>query len=395
MAIPPTRAPTWATDGGADVTDPGSSKQATGWIESEAPAADHTNWVWKNQGEAFDFLFETLGGMIALGNIERTGTQPFLPSTGSVEMMSIRYDSVASRWYCSVLEANTNDVTVYDSVDGVTWNAGVDMDLAASFLTTYPAPQSNGTVIGVFTDEDFYLSTDQTVANLPIIASPTGSYLNIDRLRGGTWDATNNLWIAAGDEFTTNGRVETSPAGATWTTRLTDATNLFTSLAHDGAGNSVVSTDDVTGSTTIHTSSDGTTWGTAATPPTEGINELAWCPSLGLFAGSGVSGNIWFSTDGDVWASAAASGNLPDISNVMTTPDFTVMIGVSGELILFPYAANGEEGFEYYNLGEITTGNAPGLSFRTERSTFHGGQGKLVFYDDAEELAVARYKPPA
>jgi len=51
MAKPTVRSPTWATDGGADVTDPGSSKQATGWVEGEAPAADHTNWLHRTRGE--------------------------------------------------------------------------------------------------------------------------------------------------------------------------------------------------------------------------------------------------------------------------------------------------------------------------------------------------------
>jgi len=57
MATPPTvRSPTWADDGGADVTDPGTSKQATGWVEGEAPAADHTNWLLNAQGEWLDYL---------------------------------------------------------------------------------------------------------------------------------------------------------------------------------------------------------------------------------------------------------------------------------------------------------------------------------------------------
>jgi hypothetical protein len=51
MARPTVRLPTWATDGGADVTDPGASKQDDGWIESEAPAADHTNWLLNNIGQ--------------------------------------------------------------------------------------------------------------------------------------------------------------------------------------------------------------------------------------------------------------------------------------------------------------------------------------------------------
>jgi hypothetical protein len=167
---------------------------------------------------------------------------------------------------------------------------------------------------------------------------------------------------------------------------------LFKAIAHNGAGKTIVCTDDTAGDTTIHTSSDGTTWQTAGTPPTEALDNVVWSASLDLFVGLSVTSAVWFSEAGGLWA--AASVALPDITSVITTPDFMVMVGTAGEIILFPSAATDRSSYEYYNLGQMTPNHLPITGFDTG-SVFEGGQGKFVYSDTNDKLAVAQYKPPA
>ena len=47
MPSRPSTLPTWATDVGAVIADPGSTKQATGWVSPEKPSDGNFNW-WMN-----------------------------------------------------------------------------------------------------------------------------------------------------------------------------------------------------------------------------------------------------------------------------------------------------------------------------------------------------------
>lgn len=50
-AKPQERPPEWADDVAADVVDPGTVKQATGFVANENPSAGHVNWVLRTNGE--------------------------------------------------------------------------------------------------------------------------------------------------------------------------------------------------------------------------------------------------------------------------------------------------------------------------------------------------------
>lgn len=52
----PTHDPTWATDTGASITDPGSTKQADGWVADERPPAHYFNWWMNLIGDYVDFF---------------------------------------------------------------------------------------------------------------------------------------------------------------------------------------------------------------------------------------------------------------------------------------------------------------------------------------------------
>lgn len=57
MATKPTHDPaTWATDGNAEIEDPGAPKQAIGFVTNEVPPADYFNWLFNNHGAWLEWL---------------------------------------------------------------------------------------------------------------------------------------------------------------------------------------------------------------------------------------------------------------------------------------------------------------------------------------------------
>jgi hypothetical protein len=64
----PVQIPTWATDGGASITDPGATKQGIGWIV-EIPPHEYFNW-WQNLvGQWIVYLNTELAAVQALQGI--------------------------------------------------------------------------------------------------------------------------------------------------------------------------------------------------------------------------------------------------------------------------------------------------------------------------------------
>lgn len=66
MATKPSESiPTWATDAGADVTDPGSAKRAAGWLLGEAPAHDHVNFLDNVRGAWAAYFEQAIDELVA------------------------------------------------------------------------------------------------------------------------------------------------------------------------------------------------------------------------------------------------------------------------------------------------------------------------------------------
>jgi hypothetical protein len=69
MATKPTvRIPNWASAG--TKTDPGGSKEATGWVVSERPPASWFNWIYNAFGQWLDYFEEVTDvGIMAYGRV--------------------------------------------------------------------------------------------------------------------------------------------------------------------------------------------------------------------------------------------------------------------------------------------------------------------------------------
>jgi len=57
----PTSSVDWATDGGAEVSEPSAPQKATGFVHAEKPPAHWINWILKNLDEWIKWIMELIG----------------------------------------------------------------------------------------------------------------------------------------------------------------------------------------------------------------------------------------------------------------------------------------------------------------------------------------------
>jgi hypothetical protein len=375
MAIPTSRFPTWATDGGADVTDPGSSKQATGWVEGEAPAADHTNWLHNARGEWLDFIWRSTLPTVIGTNLVDKNTSPFGTDVFNITLV---WEPTQDKFYASVVETASTDWIAYESTDGITWSGGTTVDV--SYLGT-PAPAEiaycpDNSKIGAVTDAGFHLSSSNSVSGFS--TTPTGTTGFTSGATGLVWDDTNNLWIACGTLTGTDGYIKTAAAaGVTWTQRDTEASAVPLSIAHDRAGQTVV----VYGGTDlIQYSSNGTTWTRQTTGMSKVFTDAWWCPFASVFVAA--TDALYWSADGDVWALCPFGA----VDEVIVCEDFLLFIdGTSKEL-------------HYVGSVDAIKGDAPYISVGADMSSddlnpFNGlrtwtGSGTAFSYYNVNETLV-------
>jgi len=126
-----------------------------------------------------------------------------------------------------VIYANGTGATgVQESTDGITWTARTAISLSpydlvyAASITTYLAVTSSSTAAATSTDR--ITSTARTTTTTPgwANASPRGVVV--------TWNPGAALFVMG---TSTNYTYQTSPDGATWTTRLLDTVPAFLSFA--------------------------------------------------------------------------------------------------------------------------------------------------------------------
>jgi len=292
---PTTRIPTWA-DGAADVTDPGSSKQATGWVEGEAPAADHTNWLHNARGEWLNFIWKSSLPTIIASNLVDKNTQPF--GTDLQETI-INWEPTQEKFYATCLELTSDDLITYESTDGISWSGGTVVNLNdTSPRWCRVAYCPDNAKIGIGSEAGFHLSSTNSVSGFS--QTPTGTFASITAASGLVWDNTNNLWIACGED-SGDGYIETAAsAGASWTQRDTEASSGIQSIVHDRNGTTVAVYEGVD---LIHHSSNGTTWIQQTTGISKTFRRAWWAPFASVFVAHEPAGNtMYWSTDGDVWA---------------------------------------------------------------------------------------------
>lgn len=383
----PDTLPTWATDGAADVADPGSAKRAAGFLKGEKPSAGHLNHQLNLYGQSFESLFDLLGPQLVIGALNRTSIQPF---GEDILTTRIRYDSLADRWYAGISENVSGDGLAYDSVDGETWSSGKLIDSGLLTGSRVSAPVSDGDRVFAHADSLVWRSSNTDVANL----SHVGSFTFITKSRGMVWDEVNQQLIAVGNNY-----IETSPDGVSWTVRLT-MTNDATAVAHDPAtGTTVAITDDAIVNTTIYTSTNGTAW-TDRSAATAGqyFTNVVWSDSLKAFVAiTNTSEDLWISVNGGAtWTNASSNSGLPSPSILIMQKQFVLLIDkTTKEVLALPTEAD--------ELGRVNSQKVSNLFNDSPSGTFLGGStyegsfNKVVFDFNSDSgdhrLGVSQYRP--
>ncbi|GAG36612.1 unnamed protein product, partial [marine sediment metagenome] len=105
-----------------------------------------------------------LGGQLAFGHLEEYGIKGGTTKSVSDTDVSYCYDHLSNMWYQAFLDVSVNDAKVSSSSDGgYTWETFKVVDAAASTMTP---PATNGTQLGIYADDTFYISSDLTATNL-------------------------------------------------------------------------------------------------------------------------------------------------------------------------------------------------------------------------------------
>lgn len=351
MTLPtlPTREPGWATDGAAIVTDPGTSKQDTGFVTGEAPAADHVNWLLNQQGAWLETLAASNAGMIAAKRMRQTDSDPFNDGGGTLWQSYTVYDDLGDHWYHSYIEGTGGDYYAYDSADGQTWTAGKLVDTVVGASRSCARVVTNGTLCATAADATFYLSTDLTAANL----ASKGTFNSITLVRDVGYSTQSSKWLATGWN-STNGYIESSTDGITWAVEYSGGASWYgesmeiarTGVLTSSSGERIICTnsndDDIS-----YSDDGGLTWTPdTATTSAEYLRAVQWCPSFNRWIGirddgasdfflyvSTTTGGLAYTTDAVPMSAIAVTDTavfvFPDGAATMQEVTFADGVGIS------------------------------------------------------------------
>ena len=380
MATPPDTFPTWATDGAAEITDPGASKRADGFITGEAPAAGHMNHQLNSVGAWLPYLRDQVGARIAFNVIDRKGTTPW--NTTSVNSF-FQYLSGVGRWYAGI---EGTDGDVWDSADGETWSATKQLDAATTTMTQF-AELAGDVLIGV--DIQIYKTTTGLVTNM---ASVGATFSDLTFLTGLVWDETNSLWLACGTEGS-NGHIEAVGAPGFAFTSVQAFTSNFRNIATNQSNGKSVA---ITSTGTVYTSSNGTTW-VQNTTPAIAFNGLHFNTALGLFVAIDVNNQLNLTETGlSAWA---IPGRFPDVHNVIDSPEGLIVFNQynaatdpGGVFVL--RNAEDQTNYDVEYLGFIHASSDANIISKSwdDGQFISSGNHQWVFpYSTTHQLALANY----
>lgn len=196
---PPDYIPTWATDGGAVVTDPGAAKRADGWLVNEVPSSGVENSLNKEQGNWLAFLQRLLAPQMAWQNIwmQSTAEDTAPPSwpNDRPEIYHQTYDAILGKHIVTWLDRSggTAGNGWYETTDGgLTW---VDSQTALpGSPITEGAHGSNGQYIVTASQDDCFVSTTGSVANLAYVTDAITPG-DAGQVRAILWDPINSIWV--------------------------------------------------------------------------------------------------------------------------------------------------------------------------------------------------------
>lgn len=351
MPQPTMPPPRWATDPGADITEPSSGKKDTGHIADEVAAHAESNW-WKNAAYLWQTHFRSmmhaqLGSFVT----QRLGA----PEAETLRAILAGVGPGSTERVVAVGDTDGSDAAIYQSVDGQLWSAEIsnpnNVDLlalahdatatnrwvavgaaAATQIISTSDPGgtwTDRTVPGDLTDlfcaasngSGLYVVGGSATTKMNAVASSTDGASWVIRTLGGTApgggsvvrvnDAlfANGIFVAVGgDSSPETPRIWTSSDAVTWTERTAQGTEEARRIAWNGR------VFLVRGRTEVQTSEDGITWTSQTALGASGVDAigLAADPSSGVIA-AWISSLLMYSIDDGV--TFTPLGGLPVADN--------------------------------------------------------------------------------
>lgn len=142
------------------------------------------------------------------------------------------------------------------------------------------------------------------------------------------WNATHSQFVAVVTTASATQLAATSPDAINWTIRNTPSSFAPNDVAWSPSLG-LYAMCSGGGSTRMATSPDGVTW-TARTAPSQQWSAITWSPDLGLFAavGDGASGGVMTSSNGTTWTAQTPS-TVGYWNDICWSPDLGLFAAVS------------------------------------------------------------------
>jgi len=331
----------YATTAGVDRLVDGVSevrlKDGTGWSNELAKATGPPNWTYYSAiGLPGFFLIAGQTGMQSEG----------YQINGAPYFWLTPYDSVRN-WLWSVERLPSVYVAAGDLGAVMTSGNGVDWT-----LELVPASVTNTTFLGVGGTTNLLLAVGDsgTVIYSPnvmtniVVTNQTGVVTQTVSALGVIWYAlsdvpttdslqgvgvlSNSLYVITGGR----GTVLTSPDGTNWTPRVSNTTNLLSSVTEWPGG--LVAVGD---NGTIVLSANGISWNQRASSTSNWLYRVRWLN--GTLIAVGENGTIMTSADGLAWTNRS-SGTTSWLTDATFIDDTWFAVGLNGAVLTSTNLAN-------------------------------------------------------
>ena len=389
MAVLPPIDPTpatlveWATDSNAELADPGASLKADGYVIGDAPASSHMNYLL-NAGLGWSsFLAKVLQHNVAWGNFSYETGHTNISTPWGTNSNVHHTKFIDGRWYSLRVRNATLETDVFDSEDGETWNASLDITGVSATSDDVSSIHVGGGRLAFASENRLLYSTDATVENLlPAVVTPWDQCITAREM---CYSPVTGYWFVAGTDGA-NGRIDRATTiDGTWTNEDTRAGSEYKSIACSPSGTLFATTDNYL--VNRKSVDGGLTWTAGpASPTTNHISKVKWVDSLGCFLMRAQGSEIFYMLDDGNFTIVdmnLASGTVREF------PNFVLLNNISSDesFALFrtdgntlDYMLLGEEMFgasENWNLGEIV-----------------GSEGFLMYgYDTTNQRTISFYGP--
>jgi hypothetical protein len=266
----------------------------------------------------FDLAFERLSTSFATLRIVATGTSP---------ASAALYDSYYRLLYVFCKDVATGLPDVFRYVPGSdTAGEQIQVSAAVQHLPRCVASNGAGTIVTGGTPP----SSSNAKYFYTTSGGGTSAWTGAVSSQTSTAGALSMVWDPVGAVFVSglsDGKIETSPNGITWTNQTIPNSNARAAMATNGTG-TIVAVTSASTDKCVYSTDAGVTWAEATMPATGARYGVCWAAGLGKFFAIR-AGHIESSPDGIVWSAVAATGGSWGIAS---SGNFLILAGASPKI---------------------------------------------------------------